>query len=246
MQRYKITIEYDGTDYCGWQRQDALSIQECVEKAIYAFSGEEVLVTACGRTDAGVHAYGQVAHFDLEKPHPTHTVVGAINYHLRPHKIVITKAELVDQEFHARFSAQKRYYRYLIVNRQSPPALDAKRCWFVRAKLDLEKMRMAAQYLIGTHDFTSFRAAQCQAASPVKTLDFIEISNFENTIIFDFAARSFLHHMVRNIVGTLKMVGEGRISPDEVAQMIEAKDRSSAGMTAPAHGLYFMRVEYGT
>ena len=246
MQRYKIIIEYDGTGFAGWQKQNiSPSIQESLENAIYAFSGERTNIFAAGRTDAGVHAYGQVAHFDLEKSHAVRTVVDAINFHLRSQKITVIDAWLVDDQFHARFSAKKRYYRYIIHNRHSPLALNSNRCWHVRRELGIEQMNIAAQYFKGTHDFTSFRSIQCQSKSPIKTLDSITIAkNNDGYIILDFHAQSFLHHMVRNITGTLKMVGADKYKPEDVKEMLLAKNRSAAGVTAPAHGLYFIKVEY--
>ncbi len=246
MQRYKIIIEYDGAGFAGWQKQNiSPSVQESIEKAIYDFSGEHANIFAAGRTDAGVHAYGQVAHFDLEKTHAARTVMDAINFHLRPQKITIIDAELVDDQFHARFSAKKRYYRYIIHNRHSPLALNSNRCWHVRRELDIEQMNVASKYFIGTHDFTSFRSIQCQSKSPIKTLDSITISkNNEDYITLDFHAQSFLHHMVRNITGTLKMVGAEKYKAEDVKEMLLAKDRSAAGVTAPAHGLYFVKVDY--
>ncbi len=245
MQRNKIIIEYDGTSFAGWQKQiNSISIQECLEKAIYALSQERSTIFAAGRTDAGVHALGQVAHFDLKKNYPTHTIINALNSHLRPHKIVVIDAKLASMEFHARFSARKRYYRYVINNRFSPLALDKTRCWHIRCDMNIEKMQQAAEFLIGTHDFSSFRAIQCQALSPIKTLNFIKIERYDNIIILDFGAQSFLHHMVRNITGTLKMVGSGQCSIDDFKTILLAKDRRKAGITAPAHGLYFMKVDY--
>jgi len=246
MQRYKIIIEYDGTGFVGWQKQNAsLSIQESLESAIYAFSGERVNIFAAGRTDAGVHAYGQVAHFDLEKTYNAHTVIDAINFHLRPKKIIVINAELVDDQFHARFAAKRRYYRYIIHNRHSPLALNDNRCWHVKRKLNIEKMNIAVQYFKGTHDFTSFRSIQCQSKSPIKTLGSITITkNNNDCITLDFYAQSFLHHMVRNITGTLKMIGVDKYKPEDVKEMLLAKNRSVAGVTAPAHGLYFVKVDY--
>jgi tRNA pseudouridine38-40 synthase len=245
MQRYKIIIEYDGTAFSGWQKQpSSLSIQQCIEKAIYAFTSEEITVIAAGRTDTGVHALGQVAHFDLSKIYPANTIINAINFHLRPHKIVITNAETVDNGFHARFSAKKRYYRYIINNRYSPLALNRNRYWHVKKPLNLNQMKIAAQFLEGTHDFTSFRTIHCQSLSPIKTLEFITINKEQDLIMLDFCAKSFLHHMVRNITGTLQMVGIGKYEPEDIKLMLGAKDRSSSGITAPAHGLYFMKVEY--
>jgi len=244
--RYKIVIEYDGGDFVGWQRQrNGVSIQQVLEEAIYRLSGEESRAFASGRTDAGVHARGQVAHFDLTKFYDNKTIVNALNYHMRPYPVVILTAQQVDDSFHARFSAQKRYYCYKICNRSSPPALDAKRMWHIIPPINPEKMQEAAFVLQGTHDFTSFRALQCQAKSPVKTIDYIKVTaNAEQVITIDFAAKSFLHHMVRNIVGTLQMVGTGKIAVAEVGNILAARDRCAAGITAPAHGLYFIATDY--
>lgn len=221
-----------------------MSVQQAIEEAIESFSSEKVRLHTAGRTDAGVHAYGQVAHFDLEKEFVADKVRGAINFHVRPHKIAIINVETMDEEFHARFSAKKRYYVYKIKNRRAPLALDSKRMWFVPHKLDVDKMRAAAKYLVGHHDFTSFRDSQCQSKSPVKTVDSIEIKQNGDEIEIYVSAKSFLHHMVRNIAGTLKFVGDGKFSPKQVQDILEAKDRCAAGPTAPAYGLYFIKVDY--
>jgi tRNA pseudouridine38-40 synthase len=245
MPRYKILIEYDGTGYAGWQRQaNAISIQECIEESIESFSQEKVTLFSAGRTDTGVHAVGQVAHFDLKKEHGAYTVTGALNHFLKTKGIVILETEIVDENFHARFSAKKRFYKYIILNRSAPPALDLNKVWHVKEPLNVDVMRLASGYLIGNHDFTSFRASECQAASPVKTIDEIEILLDEDYIVTYISAPSFLHHMVRNIIGTLKMVGCGKWQPEDVKTALEAKDRAAAGQTAPACGLYFLKVQY--
>ena len=245
MPRYKIIIEYDGTKFAGWQRQLAApSVQQAIEEAIEKFSGEIVVVHAAGRTDAGVHALGQVAHFDLDKHFPPDIIQRAINHFLRLDKIVITEAQEVDNDFHARFSAVKRYYEYVIINRKAPLALELDKAWHIRDYLDVEKMQEAANILIGKHDFTSFRASQCQANSPVKTLDEIKVFTQGQKVIFSLKATSFLHHMVRNIVGSLKLVGVGKWEVEQMAKALAAKNRSEAGPTAPACGLYFTKVEY--
>lgn len=251
-QRWKITIEYDGTDFCGWQRQEnALSIQECIEKAITAFSGEAVPLHAAGRTDAGVHATGQVAHFDLRKGVDEKTVRDAINFHLRPHPVAVVRAEKAAEDFEARFHAQKRCYCYKITSgRRADAVLARNRAWNVGWDMDVPAMNRAAKFLIGEHDFTSFRAAECQAKSPIKTLDRLEV--IENKSDFSFGrhleiwaeARSFLHHQIRNITGTLKLVGVGKWQPEDVKTILEAKDRAKAGPMAPAEGLYFVQVDY--
>ena len=245
MPRYKITIEYDGTDYAGWQQQkDAPSIQEELQKAAFKFLAEDVIVTGAGRTDAGVHALGQVAHFDTTKTLEPFKLCQAFNAHLRPRPISVLNAEIVSDDFHARFDAKKRFYVYKILNRRSRPALYVNRMWWVHQPLDVEKMQDAAQVLIGKHDFSTFRAAACQAKSPVKTLDEIRIERNGEFVFFYFSARSFLHHQVRNIVGTLKLVGEGVWTKQNVIDALEAKDRKAGGPTAAAEGLYFEKVVY--
>lgn len=244
-QRFKITIEYDGTGYVGWQAQDnGPSVQEAIEKAIHAFSGEHVRLTTAGRTDAGVHALGQVAHFDLEKKITPHQVMAAVNAHLKEAKVAVIKAEAVDENFNARFSADRRHYLYRILNRKAPPVLDHGKVWHVPQKLDAEKMHSAAQALVGKHDFTTFRSIRCQAKSPVKTLDRLDVERLGEEILFRVSARSFLHHQVRSMVGTLKLVGLGKWTADDVTEALEARDRTAVGFNAPPHGLYLIRVEY--
>lgn len=243
--RYKVTVEYLGTGFCGWQRQEnALSVQEALEEAIYSFSRERVVLHAAGRTDAGVHALGQVAHFDLPREYPPHAVMNAVNHFVRPGKAAVIDCHVVASDFHARFSAKARHYIYRIINRPGKPVIDEERAWWLREKLNTDAMRQGASYLIGRHDFTSFRASCCQARSPVKTLSSIEIREQGEEILFYLSAPSFLHHMVRNIVGSLVLVGRGRQQPEEMKKALEAKDRKAAGPTAPAHGLYFWRVDY--
>jgi len=245
MQRFKLTLEYDGTGYCGWQRQkESVSLQEVLEDAIFELTGEKVEAIASGRTDAGVHAINQVAHFDLEKGFGTDKILKGLNYYLKGKPISIISVDGVDDDFHARFKAKKRHYRYIILNRKSPPVLQLNRVWYVIPKLDVDAMRGAAKYLIGEHDFSSFRASACQAKNPVKTMESITITEDGDKIYFDITAISFLHHMCRNIVGTLKEVGEGKRISSDIPKMIKAKNRSTAGATAPAHGLYFVSVEY--
>jgi tRNA pseudouridine38-40 synthase len=243
--RYKIIIEYDGRGVNGWQRQkNPNTIQEKIEEAIYKFSRQEVVVHGSGRTDAGVHALAQVAHFDLAKHYDTHTIINAINFYLRSDNIGIKEAFLVDEKFHARFSAKCRHYKYMIINQEAPLVLERHRAWGIRTDLDVCAMQKAANLLIGNHDFTSFRAKSCQAKSAIKTMNFINITKSENVITVAIAAPSFLHHMVRNIVGTLVMVGKANFMPNQIPLMLAAKDRASAGITAPACGLYFVKVEY--
>lgn len=245
MTRYKLIIEYDGTDLCGWQRQnDMPTVQGNLEQAIESMTGEKIEVVASGRTDAGVHAIAQVVHFDIDKEYELHKIEGGLNHYLTEKQVSVISAHKVSEEFHARFSAIKRYYRYIILNRKAPTVLKKNRVWHVIQPLDIKKMQEAAEYLLGNHDFSSFRASECQSETPVKTLDSIDISVSDEEIYFDISARSFLHHMCRNIVGTLKEVGEGRIAPSDIKKIIEDKDRSSAGITAPAYGLYFMKVDY--
>ncbi len=244
-QRFKITLEYDGGPFVGWQRQDnGPSVQQALEEAITAFSGETQSVQGAGRTDSGVHALGQVAHFDLDRSIDTDELLGAINHHLRPWPVSVRSAEIVPEDFHARFSATGRAYLYRIVNRRAPLALDLGRVWWVPVALDAEAMAAGAASLVGHHDFTSFRASECQAASPEKTLDKLEVRRSGEEIQVIAEARSFLHHQVRNIVGTLKLVGQGRWPASRVAKVLAAKDRSAAGPTAPPDGLYLTNVTY--
>ncbi|HSG95343.1 MAG TPA: tRNA pseudouridine(38-40) synthase TruA [Afifellaceae bacterium] len=245
MPRYKLTIEYDGTPFAGWQRQaNGRAVQEAIEEAIAAFSGERVTVGGAGRTDAGVHALAQVAHFDLARDWPTNTVLNALNFHLRPEPVAVLAAESVADGFDARFSAKARHYLYRIVNRRPPLTIDAGRAWRVKAPLDAEAMNVAAQRLTGTHDFTTFRDANCQAKSPVKTLDRLDVRRQGEEIVIEASARSFLHSQVRSIAGSLRLVGDGSWSADELANALAAKDRKTCGPVAPAEGLYLLRVDY--
>jgi tRNA pseudouridine38-40 synthase len=245
MPRYKLTIEYDGTPFVGWQQQDnRISVQGVVTNAIAAFTGERVVVGGAGRTDAGVHARGQVAHIDLAKDWDDDTVRDAINFHLRPHPIAVLAAEHAAEDFDARFSATKRHYLYCIVNRRADLALELNRAWRVPRPLDCSAMHAAAQKLVGRHDFTTFRAAECQAKSPVKTLDRLAVARDGDDVRITAAARSFLHHQVRSMVGSLVHVGEGKWSADDLASALAARDRTACGQVAPPHGLYLVRVEY--
>ena len=245
MTRYKLTLEYDGRGFVGWQRQDnGLSVQAALETAVQRFCAEAVCVEAAGRTDSGVHALGQVAHVDLDKATDAETLRDALNFHLKPAAVAVLSAEAVAPDFHARFSATERRYRYRIVNRRARLTLDQGRAWFVPVPLDAGAMGDAAQALVGQHDFTSFRATECQAKSPVKTLAALEVSREGEEIRIEARARSFLHHQVRNMVGTLKLVGEGKWSRDDVARALAARDRKAAGPTAPADGLYLVAVRY--
>jgi len=229
----------------GWQRQDnGPSVQQAVEEAIEKFSGESVLVYGSGRTDAGVHALGQIAHFDLDKQTDANRVREALNFHLKPNPIAVLAAEETAADFHARFDATERHYLYRLTTRRAPPALERGRVWHVAQKLDVEKMDDAAQVLIGKHDFTTFRAAQCQAKSPVKTLSKISVSHVGDEIHLNVSAPSFLHHQVRSITGSLKMVGENKWSKADLKTALEACDRAACGIVAPPEGLYLAKVVY--
>ena len=245
MPRYKLTIEYDGSGFVGWQRQDnGLSVQQALEEAVAGFSGQAVTAHAAGRTDSGVHALGQVVHIDLDGDPGPETVRDAINFHLKPAPVSVLTAEAADGDFHARISATERAYLYRIANRRAPLAVDRDRAWWVPTPLDTDAMADGARALLGRHDFTTFRAAGCQAASPVKTLDVLEVAGDGDEIRVTVRARSFLYRQVRNIVGTLALVGEGKWSPGDVGVALAARDRSAGGPTAPAHGLYLLEVVY--
>jgi tRNA pseudouridine38-40 synthase len=245
MPRYKLTIEYDGTPFVGWQVQDnGVSVQGVLAEAVLAFAGERAVVGGAGRTDAGVHALGQVAHVDLAKDWPADTVRDALNAHLRPHPIAVLLAERVADDFDARFSAIKRHYRYRIVNRRADLALEALRAWRIPRPLDAAAMQDAAQKLVGRHDFTTFRSTECQAKSPVKTLDRLDVARDGDEVRITAIARSFLHNQVRSMVGSLVHVGEGKWSADDLAAALAARDRTACGQVAPPQGLYLVRVEY--
>lgn len=245
MPRYFLTLEYDGGPFRGWQKQtNGPSVQETLETAIEALTGSHARATAAGRTDAGVHASGQVAHVDLLEAWPGTTLRDALNHHLRPAPVVVRKAEEVGDHMHARFSALERRYLYRIVNRRAPLALDRGRAWQVAAPLRAELMHEAAQRLVGHHDFTSFRSSQCQSASPEKTLDHLMVVRVGDELHIHARARSFLHHQMRNMVGTLELVGEGRWQVADVDTALAARDRRAAGPTAPPHGLYLVAVRY--
>ena len=245
MARFKIILEYDGTGLVGWQRQnEQVSVQKIIEDAIYSLSGELVNSVASGRTDAGVHALGQVVHFDLEKDLSEENVRDGLNFYLKEKQVSVLQAEMVDDGFHARFDAKMRYYKYLILHRKAPPVLEKDRVWHVPYDLDFDNMLKASKKFIGNHDFSSFRASYCQAKNPVKTVDDVSLIREGEHIIFEISAKSFLHHMVRNIVGTLVDVGRGKIKAEQIENIIEAKDRKRAGQNAPAQGLYFVKVDY--
>ena len=245
--RYKLTIEYDGTNLLGWQRQlDGPSVQQYLEEILDRLNGSHSEIVSAGRTDAGVHALGQVAHIDLSRQMELWKIREAFNGNLLAQNapVSVLEVEAVSDDFNARFSARKRCYRYRLLNRRAPSALNRSRVWWVPVPLNIEAMCRGASFLIGHHDFSSFRAAACQAKSPVKTLDKIDIFQDGDEIIFEVEARSFLHHQVRNIVGTLEMVGDGRLQPEDVKRILKARDRKAAGPTAPACGLYLTRVLY--
>ncbi len=254
MTRWKLTIEYDGRAFAGWQRQDDVpSVQQSIEEAITGFCQRDIRLHAAGRTDSGVHGRGQVAHFDLD--YGTRALTGfdlakALNAHLGDAPVSILKAEKVRDEFHARFDAKNKLYTYRIINRSARPALDAGRAWHVKKPLDIDAMRDGAKYLIGHHDFTTFRDSECQAKTPVRTIDRFDIESFPYDeaggieIRLHTEARSFLHHQVRNMAGTLSLVGEGKWKPEDIKTALEAKDRTKGGPTAPPDGLYLVRIDY--
>ena len=245
MPRYKLTIEYDGAPFCGWQIQaDQITVQGELTAAIEALSGDKVLVQGAGRTDTGVHARAQVAHVDLTKEWDTDTVRDALNAHLRPHPVAVLSAEKVPDDFNARTSAVKRHYLYRIINRRPYLTLEAGRAWRVARPLDVAAMHGAAQRLVGKHDFTTFRSTECQAKSPVKTLDVLNVVRDGNDINITAVARSFLHNQVRSMVGSLVVVGEGKWSADDLARALAARDRAACGPVAPPDGLYLMKVDY--
>jgi len=245
MPRYKLTIEYDGTPFVGWQIQaKGTTVQGVLTEAVARFSGEQVHVQGAGRTDSGVHATGQVAHIELSKEWRPETVRDAMNAHLRPHPVAVLSAEPASDDFHARFSAIGRRYFYRIIARRADLVLDRDRMWRVLRPLDPVGMAEAASRLVGRHDFTTFRAIGCQAASPVKTLDRLDVEVLGDEIRVHAEARSFLHHQVRSMVGTLVKVGEGAWAPDDVQAALEAQDRTRCGPMAPSAGLYLAEVLY--
>jgi tRNA pseudouridine38-40 synthase len=246
MPRYRITIEYDGTPFLGWQRQaQGPSVQGALEEALARFSSETASVRGAGRTDAGVHALGQVAHFDLSKSWEPFRVRETLNFHLRPAPVAVIDCALAAADFDARYSATARQYRYRILSRRAPPALERERMWWLPTILDAGAMHEAAQALLGHHDFTTFRAAQCQANSPWRTLDRLDVSRYADEIVVEASARSFLHNQVRSMVGSLKLVGEGKWHPRDLAAALEARDRTACGPVAAACGLYLAHVDYG-
>jgi tRNA pseudouridine38-40 synthase len=243
MARYKVILEYDGTDLIGWQEnRQGPSVQSLIKDALEKFCGLRRDVVAAGRTDTGVHTVAMAAHFDVDGEYDANTVMRALNFYLKNKPVVITDCEIVADDFSARFDCVARHYKYVVLNRSAVPVLNKNRVYWVPRKLDVDAMRAAAEKMIGNHDFTSFRASECQAKSPIKTLDKIEITQNGDEIVFEFSARSFLHHMVRNLVGTLVEIGLGK--PYDIDAVFAAKNRSAAGPTAPAGGLYFMRADY--
>lgn len=245
MGRFRLTLEYDGAGFVGWQRQsNGLSVQEALERAVVGFSGEEVSVVAAGRTDAGVHALAQVAHLDLDRQIGPDKLCDALNAHLRGLAVVVLDAAEVDEGFHARFSAIERRYLYRLLDRRGPPALERGRVWHVRRHLDADAMHRAAQSLLGRHDFTTYRSVHCQADSPLRTLDALDVSRVGEEVHVTARARSFLHNQVRSLVGTLKLVGEGKWPETEPRAALDAAERSRCGPVAPAQGLYLTGVRY--
>lgn len=245
MPRFKLTVEYDGTSFCGWQRQaNALSVQSVLEAALQKLVRTAVETTAAGRTDAGVHASGQVVHVDLEREWPIEKLTAGINHFIRPHPVVVLRSEAVSDSFHARFSAVQRHYTYTVIQRRAPLVLERNRAWHVTLPLDEAALHKAAAMLLGTHDFTSFRAVDCQAKSPIRTIDSASWSISGERYVFHIAARSFLHHQVRNLVGTMVQIALGRWPVSYLEEIFAAKNRSAAGITAPAGGLCFTRVVY--
>ncbi|KAB7742864.1 tRNA pseudouridine(38-40) synthase TruA [Parvibaculum sedimenti] len=245
MPRYKLTIEYDGTNFVGWQSQaEGGSVQDALEAGFKGFCGEDIRVNGAGRTDAGVHALGQVAHVDLPTSVRTDTLRDAVNAHMRPHPVSIVEVEEVGDDFEARFSATRRHYLYRIVNRRAPLTLDRGQAWLVHKPLDADAMHAAAQVLVGKHDFTTFRSMQCQAKSPVKTLDELSVSRYGEEIEIIARARSFLHNQVRSLVGSLKLVGEGKWTARDLDRALKARDRAACGPVAPPDGLYLLKVDY--
>lgn len=246
MPRYKLTIEYDGHGFLGWQSQaSGPAVQSVLEAALEKLHGQKLVLHGAGRTDTGVHALAQVAHFDAPKAWDPFVLCNAINGNVRPHAVSVLFAEEVNEEFHARFSATGRRYLFRIMNRRAPPTIDKHKVWHVPAPLDEGAMHEGAQHLIGKHDFTTFRAADCQAKSPVKTLDRLDVMRFEEMIEIRAEARSFLHHQVRSMVGSLAQVGLGRWHPLEMRRVLEARDRTRCGPVCPPDGLYLAEVVYG-
>jgi|TARA_B110000116_G_scaffold265487_1_gene274785 tRNA pseudouridine38-40 synthase len=245
MQRYKIKIEYDGTLFVGWQFQkNGLSIQEILQKAIFSFSKEKVVVTGAGRTDSGVHALAQVAHFDLKKKIEKNKLLPALNQHIGNKPVTVLKIKKINKKFHSRFDAKKRTYQYVIINRQSPLTLQKNKAWQIRKKLDLRAMQNGAKLLLGTHDFSTFRSSSCGAKSPIKTMEKIIIKKNKDKIILKFISKSFLQQQVRSMVGCIKYLGEGKWSVDDFKKSFKSRDRLKCAPPAPSCGLYLVNIEY--
>lgn len=243
--RYRLDIEYHGADFSGWQRQQGkITVQGVLENAFQVILKQDVLVQGSGRTDAGVHALGQVAHIDIEESVDPHKIMYSVNALVRPYRVCLRSMERTADDFHARFSALKRYYEYRIQNTPYPSVLQKDFVWYVAKNIDTDLMQKAANYMLGKHDFSSFRAAECQAKSPIKTLDHVSIISLPQMVVCKFEAKSFLHHQVRNMVGTLVQVGLGKISVEKFKDILEACDRTKAGPTAPPEGLFFVKVDY--
>ena len=244
MYNYKITVEYDGTNFVGWQQQaNGLSIQSSLQDSLFKLSGEKVVVYGAGRTDAGVHAYGQVASFSISKKISTDVIRDGLNQHLRPLMISVQKAEFVQDDFHARFSAKRRWYVYKIINRRSPLTIETNKAWCVHKKLNIDKIKTESASFVGKHDLNAFRSANCQSNTSIKTIDSINVDNKEDKILIEISARSFLHSQVRIMVGTLVDIAKGNLT-DSISQIINSRKRDLAGQTAPACGLYLKKIEY--
>mgnify|MGYP001281790947 CR=1 FL=1 len=245
MQRYKIKIEYEGTPFVGWQFQkNGQSVQEVLQKAIFNFSKEKVVVIGAGRTDSGVHALAQVAHFDLKKKIKRKSLLPAINQNIGNKPVTVLKINKANKKFHARFDAKKRTYQYTIINRQSPLALQKNKAWHIRKKLNVKDMKKGAKLLLGTHDFSTFRASSCGAKSPIKTMEKISIKKNKDKLILEFISKSFLQQQVRSMVGCIKYVGEGKWKLDDFERIFKSKRRAKCAPPAPACGLYLKRVSY--
>ena len=245
MQRYKIKIEYDGTPFVGWQIQkNGLSVQEVLQKAIFNFSNEKVIITGAGRTDSGVHAYEQVAHFDLEKKIEKKKFLPGINNHISNKSISILKINKTSKKFHARFDAKKRTYQYVIINRQSPLAIQKNKAWHIKKKLNIKVMKKGAKFLLGTHDFSTFRSSSCGARSPIKTMEKISVSKIKDKIILKFTSKSFLQQQVRSMVGCIKYLGDSKWNLDDFKESFKSKKRIKCAPPAPACGLYLAHVKY--
>lgn len=247
MPRFRMTVEYDGTPYVGWQRQEnGPSVQGALESAVLSLTGETVSIRGAGRTDSGVHALGQVIHVDLSRAWASHKLRNALNAHLAMagERVAVLDVAVVDDAFDARFSAIRRHYLYRIISRPARLAVEAERAWWVPKPLDHEAMHAAAQTLVGHHDFTTFRSAHCQAASPVRTLDRLDVTRTGDLIEIRASAQSFLHNQIRSFAGTLKLAGEGKMTPEDVRAALDARDRAACGPVAPPEGLFFMKVDY--